>query len=271
MRPRARLAHATTMIAAMDVQTHAPAQLLDQTVAHPRRIKELSSSEIAKIVEEDPRLIVPIGTCEQHGPHLPMGCATIITERLADDLSSEFGVLRAPTVEYGVNVETERGFAGNTSLRKKTLHRLLNDLITSWEATGIREFVLLSAHGADAHQEAMATVTAIGARIRAVDVFGMNLSDLLDGQSEAMHGDEVETSLMLHLAPELVHLELAQDYLMTREQLRRYRRGALRVPERSAGSIGRPSLATPEKGRQIYERIRGRISERIFLAPAPTD
>src|SRR5687768_11471413 len=126
--------------------------------ATPRRLKELIPVEVATILHEDPRLIVPVGTCEQHGPHLPLGCDTIIVERLADDLSAEFGVLRAPTVEYGVNVETERAFAGNASVRRKTLHRMLNDLLASWEATGFREFILLTAHEHDPHQQALATV-----------------------------------------------------------------------------------------------------------------
>ena len=54
-------------------------------------------------LRERPTLIVPVGTTEQHGPHLPLGCDTIIVEHLADDLSAEFGILRAPTVEYGVH------------------------------------------------------------------------------------------------------------------------------------------------------------------------
>jgi creatinine amidohydrolase len=237
----------------------------------PRRIKELLPMQIESIQTDDPRLIVPVGTCEQHGPHLPLGCDTIIVERLADDLSAEYGVLRAPTVEYGVNVDTERGFIGNASVRKKTLHRMLNDLLSSWETSGFKEFILLTAHGHDPHQEALATVITAGARVRVVDIFALNLSDLLEGQTEAMHGDEVDTSLMLYLCPDMVHQELAQDYMMSREQLRRYRRGRLKVPSGSAGSLGRPSLASAEKGQALYERIRSRISDRIFLAPAPAD
>ena len=234
----------------------------------PRRIKDMIPSQISAVIDVDPRLIIPVGTCEQHGPHLPLGCDTYIVERLADDLSAEYGVLRAPTVEYGVNVDTERGFAGNGSVRKKTLHKMLNDLLDSWEMTGIREFILLTAHGHDPHQEALATVIVTLARVRVVDIFAVDVSDLLVGQTMPMHGDEVDTSIMLHLAPELVHMELAEDYMMSREELRRYRRGWLKVPKGSPGSIGRPLLATPEKGRLLYERIRSRISERIFLAPA---
>jgi creatinine amidohydrolase len=245
---------------------HAP--LVPLVANQPRRIKDLIPMQIEAILAEDPRLILPVGTCEQHGPHLPLGCDTIIVERLADDLSAEFGVLRAPTLEYGVNVDTERGFIGNASVRKKTLHRMLNDLLASWEATGVKEFILLTAHGHDPHQEALATVITAGARVRVVDIFAVNLTELLEGQTEAMHGDEVDTSIMLYLCPDMVHQELAQDYMMSREQLRRYRRGSLKVPSGSAGSLGRPSLASAEKGRILYEYIRSRISDRIFLAPA---
>lgn len=239
--------------------------------AAPRRLKELRPDQVASILAADPRLIVPVGTCEQHGPHLPLGCDTIIVERLADDLSARFGVLRAPTVEYGVNVDTERSYTGNASLRKKTLHRQLNDLIDSWEDSGVAEFVLLTAHGHDPHQEALATVIPTTARIRVVDIFALDLADLLEGQTEAMHGDEVDTSLLLHIAPHLVRIDLAQDYMMSREELRRYRRGWLRVRKGSPGSIGRPTLATAEKGERLYARIYDRIAERIFILPPPDD
>jgi len=236
----------------------------------PLRLKEMHPENVAEAIARDPRLIVPVGTCEQHGPHMPLGCDTIIVEHFADDFSAEFGVLRAPTLEYGVNVDTERGFPGNASLRRKTLHRMLNDLVDSWEATGVQEFVLLTAHEHDPHLEALSTVVTSGARIRVVDIFEVDCSDLLEAQSEPMHGDEVDTSLLLYLAPELVAVERAQDYMMSREELRRYRRGWLRVPKGSPGSIGRPSLATAAKGERIYQRIRGRIRERVFLA-APVD
>jgi creatinine amidohydrolase len=234
-------------------------------------LKELIPSEIATILAADARLIVPVGTCEQHGPHLPMSCDTLIVERLADDLSAEFGVLRAPTIEYGVNAVTEREFAGNASVRKKTLHRELNDLIDTWEMGGVREFILLTAHGYDPHQEALATVITRTARVRVVDIFAVNISDLLEGQPEPMHGDEADTSILLHIAPHLVRMELAEDYMVSREDLRRYRRGRMRVPKGSSGSIGRPTLASAAKGQVIYERIRRRISERIFVAPPPEE
>ncbi|HEY0971532.1 MAG TPA: creatininase family protein [Gemmatimonadales bacterium] len=227
--------------------------------------------EIAVTLARDPRLIIPVGTLEQHGLHLPTGCDTIIAERLAADLSAEFGVLLAPTLEYGVNLERERGEAGTAAVRRKTLHRFLNDLLTDWEDAGVREFILLTAHADDPHQEALATVITTEARVRVVDIFTIPIADLLDGQQGAMHGDEVDTSLMLYLAPHLVRPDLASDYMLTRDELRRYRRGWLRVPRASAGSLGRPTLASAGKGERIYERIRSRVAERIFRSPAVVD
>jgi creatinine amidohydrolase/Fe(II)-dependent formamide hydrolase-like protein len=76
---------------------------------------------------------------------------------------------------------------------------------------------------------------------------------------------------MLFLAPHLVRMDLAEDYMMSRDAVRRYRRGWLTVPAESAGSIGRPSLATAEKGAAIYQRIRDKIRERVFVSPSKAD
>jgi creatinine amidohydrolase len=238
-------------------------------VPAPRRLKYMRPADVAALIDKDPRLILPVGTCEEHGQHLPLGSDTIIVERLAADLSAEFGVLMAPAVEYGVNSETERDSPGNASVRKKTLHRMLNDLLAAWEACGIREFILLTAHEHDPHLEALSTLITSEARVRVVDILGVDFSDLLQGQTEPMHGDEVDTSLLLYIAPELVNMAAAQDYMMSRDELRRYRRGWLKVPSASTGSIGRPTLASAAKGQAIYERIYTKIRERIFIAPPP--
>jgi len=198
-----------------------------------------------------------------------MGCDTIIVEHLADDLSADYGILRAPTVEYGVNAESERIVPGNTTLRRKTLLRSLNDLADAWEAGGIREFVFLTAQGFEGHQEALATVVTKDSRVRVVDILSIDLSDLIVSDGGPLHGDEVDTSLLLFLAPHLVQMDLATDYMITRDRSQRYQREALRVPSSSPGNVGCPTQASAETGAAIYARIRSRIGERILLNPPP--
>lgn len=94
-------------------------------------LDDLSWIDVAAHLARDPRLIFPVGAMEQHGAHLPLGSNVLIALRVATDLSREFGVLRAPTFHYGINVQTERVYAGTASLTLKTLHRALNELLAS--------------------------------------------------------------------------------------------------------------------------------------------
>jgi creatinine amidohydrolase len=233
----------------------------------PLHLKGLAPDHVRATLARDPRLLVPVGTCEQHGPHLPLGCDTLIVERLADDLSAEFGILRAPTVEYGVNTVTRRPWPGNAAVRRKTLHRWMNDLLGTWEAGGVEAFVILTAHGHDPHQEALSTLRTRTARVFTVDVLSMDFTDLLDDPSGPVHGGELDTSLLLHLAPDAVRMELAQDFAPARPRFRGT--GRVTIPAQGPGSLGRPSLATPEKGERIYKMIRERIATRVLGRGTP--
>lgn len=239
-------------------------------MATPQRVKSLSPERIAAAVAADPRLIIPVGTCDVHGPHLPVGCDTILVDRLADDLSAEFGVLRAPTVEYGASDAATHGSPRPASVRKKTLHQLLNDLLASWEQAGVREFVLLTANGDDAHQEALATVMTLGARVRVVDAAGAG-AGAPPASGRWRRGGEAETSLMLYLAPQLVDLRLAQDNTPqpVGRRLSPWRRLRTHSEEvRPAEGIEGASAA---KGEVLYRHVRERIAEHVFKAPTPVD
>ena len=234
----------------------------------PRRLKEMIPAEVAALIADDPRLILPVGSCEPHGPHLPFGTSSLIVERLADDLSSAFGVLRAPVVEYGASRADARPSPGDVGLRRKTLHRQLNDLLASWEETGFAEFILLSANDHAQQQEALLTVVTSGARVRVADLWTIPMSDLLVADPGLLPGGEAETSLLLHLEPDAVRLDLAHDHPVSAESYRRYRLGRLRVPEENAGALGCPRSASALTGRALYERLRDRIGQRLFLPSA---
>jgi creatinine amidohydrolase len=101
-----------------------------------------------------------------------------------------------------------------------------------------------------------------------VDVFALDLSDHLLDPESPMHGGELDTSLLLYLSPGLVRMDLAQDFLPP--DPRRHVRGLTKpLPALSPGSLGRPTLATADKGERIYKIILERVASRV-LASAPT-
>lgn len=231
----------------------------------PLLLKYLLPSEVAAHISQDPRLIIPVGTTEQHGPHLPLGCDTTIVERLSDDLSREFGVLRAPTIEYGVNAATVLPSPGAATLSGKTLHRVMNDLIGSWEAGGFKQFVIVTAHGQEPHQEALCTIHTRQATVRTVDIFAAPLEGLSEDANLPSHGGELDTSLLLYIDAELVRLDRAVDYTPSRTTIRRYSRGSMAaIPKDSPGSLGHPQKASTEKGERLYFYIYDRIATRVF-------
>lgn len=231
----------------------------------PLRLKEMPPEAVRLAIAADPRLIVPVGTCELHGPHLPVGADTFVVERLADDLSAEFGVLRGPTIEFGVNDRTEVQGAGAASVRRKTLRRWINDLLPDWERTGITEFLVLTMNGYAPHQEALGTVATDRARVRVVDILALDFDSLVEHPDDPIHGGEVDTSLLLYVRPDLVRMDLAYDSIMPEADLRRHRRGtSLRLPALSPGSVGHPTKASAEKGARLYGFILDRVRERVF-------
>jgi creatinine amidohydrolase len=227
---------------------------------HPWRLKEMTPVSVGEHLLQRPTLIVPVGTTEQHGPHLPLGCDTIIVERLADDLSEEFGIARTPTVEFGVHAAS-RTLPGGAALRRRTLHRVMNELIESWEeGAGVREFFIITAQSSEAHLEALSAIRTDEAKVQVVDIFSIDFGSLLD-RPAPIQGGELDTSLLLFLAPHLVRMELAQDFDLTPTMLARYRPGQTRhLPEGSPGSVGYPSLATAQKGERLYRFILDRVS-----------
>ncbi|MBI4410235.1 MAG: creatininase family protein [Gemmatimonadetes bacterium] len=231
-------------------------------------LDELSWVDVAAHLARDPRLLIPVGALEQHGPHLPLGTNVLIARRLALDLSRELGVLRAPAFHYGVNVRTERAFAGTAALTRKTLHRALNELLAAWEAHGVTEFILITTHRHEPHLEALASLLTRRARVRVVDAWDVDIDDLLEAQAGPLHAGEAETSVMLFLYPELVRMDRARDFELPPGEFEKYLRGGLPVPPPgSAGVVGRPTAASAHKGEQIYRRILESIRRSVFEQP----
>jgi creatinine amidohydrolase len=174
-------------------------------MTRPLRLKEMTPLQAAEVLKATPRLLIPAGTLEARGPHLPLGCDTVILERLVDDLSARLGIPCTPALGYGVHATSDDLGPGTAALTRKTLHRTVNELIAVWEeVAGVRDTLILTAHAADHHLEALSTIRTCG-RVRVADILALkSLRPLLESKDGRWHGGEVDTSLMLYVAPELV-------------------------------------------------------------------
>jgi len=229
-------------------------------------LTNLSWTEVRDRLAQDGRLIVPLGARAPHGPPRPIGPAPLVTEAFARQLSPDLAVLRAPIIHCGVNVPAEACYPGAATLREKSLHALLNDLLGSWEDDGFREFIVLTVHDYDSHVEAAATITTSGARLRVIELLNIDFSGFGIMATDSEHGGEVLTSLMLHLYPQLVRMERAVDYLPVDRSVSTLRRSQP-IPAGSPGSLGRPTRASAETGRTLYDHIYAKIHTRLS-APA---
>jgi len=217
-------------------------------------IDELPWTEVGRILERDPRLIFPVGALEQHGPHLPCGTNVTVAVHVARALSNRLGILRAPAFSYGVPVGGGP-FPGPAGLRRKTFHRAYSELLERWSDDGVRHFVVITAHRFEPHLEALLMTPAVPASKSVYDLYQIDVSDILESDPEFEHAGELETSLMLHLTPDIVRWSEARDFLPEGLRLRRYtRRRGPTPPLESGGILGAPPLASAEKGARIFRR-----------------
>ena len=207
---------------------------------HPLRLECLHPGIAREQLERTGRLIIPAGTLELRGTHLPLGSDTIILNRLADDLSGRTGIPRAPAIPFGVHARRDQTAAGVAALSRKTLHRVMNELIAAWEeGAGVRETIVLTAHAAEPHLEALATIRAMGV-VRVVDILAFDFDGALPEPVLQMPG-ALETSLLLHVAPDLI------------------------TDAETVARLG----ASPDKGRHAFDYILDQIEVRWLRQPIP--
>lgn len=226
-------------------------------------LDELPWTEVARVLAENPRLILPVGALEQHGPHLPVGTNVVIARRVARAVSERLGILRAPSFSYGVTF-TGDPFKGPAGLRRKTFHRAINELVGRWEDDGVKHFFVITAHRFEPHVEALLMTPSGPSNTSVYDLYRIDVSDIVENDPDFEHAGELETSLVLHLSPDSVRVDQVRDYLPEGGRLRRYtRRRVPKAPPASGGVIGAPSLASAAKGEAVFQRYVDVLCEAI--------
>jgi creatinine amidohydrolase len=238
------------------------------------RWEELSVPEIERLDRDRTVLILPTGSIEQHGRHMPLGSDTMIamsvSHAAADRLPDQVAVLAPPW--YGYSPHHMR-FAGTITLKAETFLAVVEDIVASVIAHGFRRIVVMNGHGGNSALVDVLAAT-LGhrfrdkARVACLTYFqfaSATIAKLRKSQPGGMgHACEFETSMMQHIRPELVAIDKAKvtypdpgsAYLSTDllggSRVRTYHDFA---DLSESGTFGDPSLASPEAGARFHAAV----------------
>jgi len=226
-------------------------------VAELTGLSELSWPEVE--MSGRPVLAVPLGSTEQHGPHLPLGTDTVVAEELCRRLADlKPGILIAPALPYGSSGE-HAGFAGTLSIGQQALETVVVELVRSSDRfAGV---VLVSGHGGNAEPLARACRRLTGEGRRAM-AWWPTVGDL--GDPTDLHAGRLETSMMLALRPRQVKLAAATAgarVTMT-EAASGLRSGGVRAVSAN-GVLGDPAGASAEEGGRILDVMAKDLVSRV--------
>ena len=174
--------------------------------------KELSAEDLRAKAAANAIVILPVASMEQHGPHLPVGVDTILCESVckagAEAVAADMAVVVAPTLWCGM-AEHHMAFGGTFTFDIPTYRAVLLAFLRSLDRHGFTRVLIVNGHGGN-----IAALNAFlpdfaretGVKVRAATYFELapDLAPVLEDQKGVHHACEVETSLMMLLAPGLV-------------------------------------------------------------------
>jgi creatinine amidohydrolase len=210
-------------------------------------------------------VVVPFGSTEQHGRHLPLGTDAVLGDEIGWRLAERLGAFLAPTVRFGCS-EHHLAFTGTISLGQKTFLSIVTDVVASLSVHGFQRIVLLPTHGGNFKPlaEAVAKIEPVeGVRILAFTDLGAFVSTAfkssravgVDAAKSGAHSGEWETSLMLTLRPDQVKMDWAAEGFVGElsEIMSKVFDGIQNLDQN--GVLGDPRPATAEAGKKYLEDI----------------
>lgn len=232
------------------------------------QIEELTSPEFRELSQRIKGVILPVGSIEAHGPHLPLGTDLFTIYEICKRVIKKVEVFLAPPLYFGLCRST-RDIPGTLSLRGESLKGLLFDLLESLYRQGLRSFVILSGHAGGTHNAFLVDTAETfiekfpSSRFFVADIISL-LKDILRelGIPERdSHAGEWETSLMLYLRGELVKpLDLAfEDY----PAFPKFQIVKNKELYWASGIWGNPLKASSEKGQIISERLISKLVKHL--------
>lgn len=177
-----------------------------------------TAEDLNDLARRDAIVVLPLSSTEQHGPHLPTGCDTILTEavveRMARLVSPHRPILIAPTVWIGL-AQHHIAFGGSFSVSMATYHALLRDIVTSIRVAGFRKLLFVNGHGGNISAlhvltDALTQETGLAVASTTYTLLPNQQSALeaiLEDQLILQHACEAETSMMMAARPDLVRVD----------------------------------------------------------------
>ena len=233
---------------------------------------ELTQPEIARQLKKHPLVILPAGSVEQHGPHLPAGTDMFAANAIAAAVAERMDALVLPGPALGVT-PMHMPFEGTLTLTPETYMRVVTETCVSAAAHGARSLVILNWHegniaslaiaAEDLHRKHRMAVLTVQACYVAADLFGPECNGLT-------HGGEIEALAVLAYRPELVHLDRIGNssdakHAAAMDRLRRTRSYQPVLTDiRSiapSGWYGTPEGATAERGTAMLAKIADAIAD----------
>jgi creatinine amidohydrolase len=244
---------------------------------HPYLLLEANHRQLT---EQPPRVaILPWGATEAHNYHLPYGTDVIEATRIAEraaELAHERGaaVVVLPTIPFG-NDEQQLDQACTISFTTATALAILDDVARSLVKQGIDRLVILNAHGGNQFQPLVRDIQARHGLLVVVANFFQMCPDVKDAvfDTPGDHADELETSLLLYLCPELVELNNAGPGKRVPFVIAGLSQPGVWTPRPWSKShpdtgSGDPSRATADKGKRYFEAVTQAIAELLVKLAA---
>lgn len=212
--------------------------------------------------------VLPVGSFEQHGGHLPLAADTIIAAIIARRIAADYDLFLLPPVTVSCSHE-HAAFAGSVSISAATLHALVTDIAASLEHRGVRKLVLVNGHGGN--HVLRNVVAEANVAVRRMVLYpqatewteARAYAGAQTGNHEDMHAGEAETSILLAEAPELVRPSYREADVIADDRRHLLTLGVGAYSP--SGVIGRPSLATGHKGRRLIESFSAQFKPYLAL------
>ena len=241
------------------------------------RIETLPWTDAVRILDTSAVVMIPLGAqSKEHGPQLPLNNDWLLAEYFAAKVAAATHVVVYPTVNYSFYPAFTE-YPGSTSLRLETARDMIVDIIRSIARHGPRRFYVLNTGVSTVRALALArdSLAASGIVMVYTDILkvGKDAEDRVRQQRGGTHADELETSMMLYMHPEVVNMRLApDDYHPGTGGLTRDSAAAVRDGKTwsRTGTYGNAKLATREKGRiLVTAQVQGMVAEIATLRQVP--